>query len=103
MTFEPIPTLHTDVDEADFKYAWIITSDLIGDGSAVGVSSKSWNDDMNLPLMFRLLDDDGEVYYMGYSNDRWTERAFRPLDDYGMPNDGCTEIQYLVNDKWETL
>jgi len=52
---------------------------------------------------FRMLDDDGIVYYVGYCEDGDSEEAFNPLDDYGMPNDGCTEIQYWENGKWETL
>jgi hypothetical protein len=40
---------------------------------------------------FRMLDDDGILYYEGFSipgND------FGPLDDYGTGGAGCTEIQY---------
>lgn len=51
---------------------------------------------------FRLYDDDGNIYYEGLSDDFAT---FEPLDDYGTPNAGCTEIRYY-NDKtkeWETL
>lgn len=50
---------------------------------------------------FRLLDDDGIVYYEGVST---VAASFAPLDDYGKPNDGCTEIQYRnAAGKWETL
>lgn len=49
---------------------------------------------------FRLLDDDGEVYYIGYSSNN---SSFAPLDDYGMPNDGCTDIQYWEDGQWKSL
>lgn len=52
---------------------------------------------------FRLLDDDGEVYYEGLSTDCDSDRAFDPLDDYGTPNAGCTEIQYKRGGAWVTL
>lgn len=103
MTSSETQALCDAVDAPDFVYAWTITGDHINGGEYLNTSSKSFEKGMELPLMFRLCDDDGEVYYTGYTNDRWTERAFSPLDDFGMPNDGCTEIQFLVDDKWETL
>lgn len=55
---------------------------------------------------FRMFDDDKVLYYTGYCilPDGLTERAFDPLDDYGTPNAGATEIQYK-NEKgeWVTL
>lgn len=57
----------------------------------------------NPQFKFRLLDDDKEVYYIGFSDDCDSERAFEPLDMFGAA-DGCTEIQYLnKRGKWETL
>lgn len=52
---------------------------------------------------FRLRDDDNNPYYEGVSDDNKTEDLFAPLDDYGMPNAGCTDIQYK-NEKgeWES-
>ena len=50
---------------------------------------------------FRLLDDDGEIYCYGVSNNHDTEKLFDPLD-WGMAEFGCTEIQYYENGKWET-
>jgi hypothetical protein len=48
-------------------------------------------------VKFRLLDDDGEVYFWGFmehSDLHGTEdRAFAPLDDLGRGY-GCTELQY---------
>ncbi len=40
---------------------------------------------------FKMYDDDGECYYSGYSND---DSSFDPLDHFGMPNAGCTELKY---------
>ena len=65
---------------------------------------------------FRMYDDDGELYYTGVrtgeSDDSGygSEHGFEPLDDYGTPNAGCTEIRYLNlakstadKEEWETL
>jgi hypothetical protein len=69
---------------------------------------KHWNGDMperpqSLPYKFRMLDDDGNIYFYGESDDSASESAFAPLDDFGLPYAGCTEIQYLENGKWEPL
>ena len=88
--------------------AWHITKDWADDGDAIG----QWNarlrpENDNIEYCkklctekFRMYDDDGELYYEGYSND---SSSFQPLDDFGMPNAGCTEIKYYENGKWETL
>ena len=53
------------------------------------------------PHKFRMYDDDGELYYEGYSND---DSSFDPLDDFGMPNAGCADIRYKnKNNEFETL
>lgn len=39
---------------------------------------------------FRLLDDDGEIYFYGYSD---CDSSFAPLD-WSMPLWGCVDIQY---------
>lgn len=57
---------------------------------------------------FRLLDDDDIVYYEGYYIGPDNETEFAPLDDFGMPNSGCTSIQYREYDsdgvlQWVTL
>lgn len=50
---------------------------------------------------FRLLDDDGEIYFYGFSDNN---SSFRPLD-WAMPQWGCTEIQYRNEQtkRYETL
>lgn len=51
---------------------------------------------------FQLLDDDGELYYSGLAK---PDADFDPLDNFGMPNAGCTEIKYYSKktNSWETL
>ena len=61
----------------------------------------------SLPYEFRLLDDDGEVYFSGRCGDiaaAFEDAAFAPLD-WAEPNFGCTELQYRAvgATEWETL
>jgi len=52
---------------------------------------------------FKMYDDDGELYYSGRIIGNYS--GFEPLDDFGTPNAGCTEIKLLNSktNKWETL
>lgn len=82
---------------------WYISKDKIDDGEAVG-QYNCRKDVKNVedikPLCkekFRMSDDDGEIYYYGYSND---SSSFDPLDDFGMPNAGCTAIEYYEDGEW---
>lgn len=43
---------------------------------------------------FELYDDDEELYYSGYAKQTNDTDGFEPLDDFGMPNAGCTIIKY---------
>lgn len=59
---------------------------------------------------FRLLDDDGYVYYHGRfiddsdAEDYDGEAEFQPLDCYGTPNAGAVTIQYRdTTGAWETI
>lgn len=84
---------------------WTITNDLVDDGKKVGTASVNY-DEAKATLLkhrFRLLDDDGEIYYEGLSDDCDSQRAFAPLDDFGKGHAGCTEIQYLENGAWRRL
>ena len=72
---------------------WEITRDLIEKGRNEGITSKDWLRDVDLNFEYRLLDDDGKVYYYGISNDCNSQKAFAPLDDFGR-DAGCTAIQY---------
>ena len=95
------------------KYAWIITRDSIS-GKAGGRSATGVLGPRNAPIdlvealkagngrSFRMLDDDREVYYHGRIIVHDTagldcvgsELDFRPLDDFGTPDSGCTMIEY---------
>lgn len=111
--------------------AWIITKDLIADEedraaypdgqsnfhavNLVGPRGASEADEARLRagegVEFRLLDDDGEVYYYGRrleesDADEWYdgESELAPLDNFGAPNAGCTEQQEKNADgKWEGI
>jgi len=88
------------------SYAWIVDQDLT---TSTRVGATGGPKSHTIPPhggghKFRLLDDDGEPYYLGrFFGDPSSEEAFAPLDDFGAPNAGCTEIQYLNNGQWETL
>lgn len=94
--------------------AWIIDRDIIADPDdrvlskrgtnayAVGVHSPDWSDrlDKLATERFRMLDDDGNVYYGGRCT---RETEFEPLDDFGMPNAGCTTIEFREHGEWRVL
>lgn len=111
--------------------AWIITKDKIADDdepegsnlNAIGVVGPGIASDKDKARLlagegrkFRLLDDDGEIYYYGRQllesdcTQRYEENFFgqdsdlAPLTDFGAPNAGCTQIE-IYNDKkeWEGL
>jgi len=100
------------------QYAWKITKDLFdkdAPGNATGtIGPRNAPDELVAKLnagegvAFRLLDDDKEVYAEGRfitADDTYGgEEDFAPLEDFGTPNWGCTEIQYKNNSgAWETL
>ena len=73
-------------------YNWTITRDYIDNGAETGLTgpfNKSRHTDNETE--FRMYDDDGELYYAGKI---WGDfDGFEPLDDFGMPSAGCTEIR----------
>lgn len=84
-------------------YGWIITQDFTEDigskYSAVGRMgpadiSKKHEIMLNAGQgeLFLMKDDDGEIYYHGRIVGDYD--GFEPLDDFGMPNAGCTDIHY---------
>lgn len=95
-------------------YSWLITKDHIsrdGERNDVGTAGP-----FGMPLSaeqiqqhanaqpFRMYDDDGELYYEGLYVGEETEDLFGPLDDFGMPNAGCTSIHYQSSDgTWSPL
>lgn len=90
------------------NYGWIITKDRIAnpkefdwDKPAVGVAGPRDIAPRTLAALkdgqgwgFRLLDDDGNVYYEGRYIGPDSEEMAGPLDDFGAPNAGCTSAQY---------
>jgi len=87
-------------------YAWLITKDCVG-------CKGYWNDpepgDWNSTLTglsldeirssesgerFSMYDDDGDLCYEGIFVGDDDATGFEPLEDFGMPNAGCTEIRY---------
>ncbi len=90
------------------SYSWMISKDLIDEGEEEGTvgprhTELSAKEIKEKGHKFRMLDADDEVYYEGYYVGDFSEKAFGPLDDFGAPNAGCADIQYLKKGKWETL
>lgn len=87
--------------------AFMITKDKI-ESDAVGVIGPRGASEADVKRLkagegvrFRMLDDDQEIYYYGRrleesdaDADYYAEPEFSPLDCFGTPNAGCTEIQY---------
>lgn len=90
--------------------SYAITHDYIssaGEKSDVGIYGPShtklnFEQIVNHPKgeKFKMYDDDKELYYEGVhvGGDQ-----FEPLDCFGMPNAGCTEIHYFYNGKFQSL
>jgi len=78
-------------------YAWVIDKNYVDDFE--NVSGPSGAEKLLMDKLragdgqkFRMFDGDGELYYTGRVVGEF--EGFEPLDDYGMPNAGCTEIHY---------
>jgi hypothetical protein len=112
------------------SYAWIIGRDYLADDNLPGDTQddKGVTGPRNAPAdlisalehpikngahPFRMFDDDGELYYSGWimfaratgPADASETAAFGPLNDFGMPNAGATEIHYRTgkDGSWEQL
>lgn len=103
--------------------AWIIDRDYYADKSepapcnanAVGMTGPNMADHHVLQRLrenprygvkFRMYDDDGNLYYAGRISPKAADlNGFQPLDNFGTPNAGCTEIRYYnaATHCWETL
>ena len=83
---------------------FVITKDFGSKVEIVGPGNATLTADQILNHLeaqkFRMLDDDGEVDYYGYF---LGEDEFEPLDCYGLPNAGCTSIQYRRDGSWKAL
>lgn len=82
---------------------WWIDKDII-DGTNKEIHSwpspeHTLENKANCVHRFRLLDDDDEIYFYGWSSN---SSSFAPLDEWGVSY-GCTSIEYMENDKWEVL
>jgi hypothetical protein len=88
-------------------YGWLITRDYMADGDEgdpleVGTTGPSRYSMTAAQIEefgqeFKLVDDDGNDVYHGkfaLAPDCPGASGFEPLDDFGMPNAGCTEIHY---------
>lgn len=108
----------TDAPAGYANYGWIITEDLITED--LGSVDFPPRNDTNLlgprnisPMaraelddgegaVFRLLDDDMNVYYKGrIVGGDYT--GFEPMDDFGTPNAGCVHIEYWEGKEWRPL
>jgi hypothetical protein len=104
------------------SYGWIITTDHAPDTSAPegsNANAKGVTGPHNIsPAIearlkagegrpFQMRDDDGELYYTGRiitrPEDEQGVKDFAPLDDFGKPNAGASEIWYWINGKWTEL
>ena len=94
---------------------WIITRDHLSTPeddwpSAVGTSGPSGYEGETgtdeLPIPFKLYDDDGELYYTGRMNEAAMDcfgDGRDPLYGYGMPNAGAVRLDYKEDGSWRTL
>lgn len=81
------------------EYGWVIDEDHLGSREAMGRMGPRNIDPFWVKLLdkgagvpFTLFDDDGILYYIGRIIGNYS--GFEPLDDFGAPNAGCTEIRY---------
>ena len=87
-------------------YSWVITKDFLA--NEITSITGPRDSKMNVSKIieegeeFQMFDDDGILYYEGFITGDYD--GFEPLDDYGTPDSGCTEIRYKNKDGiWETL
>ena len=84
----------------DKQTGWIIThdhikdeNDKVGDAGTYGPGETTLTPEEieKFGRVFKIYDDDGELYYTGkiIGGD-----GFEPLEDFGTPNAGATEIRY---------
>jgi hypothetical protein len=90
-------------------YGWIITVDHIENSEKPVIGPSGISPELTAHLnknqgqKFKMYDDDGELYYSGRIIGDYS--GFEPLDDYGTPNAGCTEIKLYnsTSNEWETV
>jgi hypothetical protein len=85
---------------------WIITRDFASSENGEGNDVGKGNEEIlkrNNKTKFKMYDDDDVLYYEGFMIENGGEELFNPLDDFGMPNAGCTRIDILSNGQWEQV
>jgi hypothetical protein len=101
-----VVTDHLDGSDADVTGPWGASEERIArlrEAAAAGPERAGEYPDAE---WFQMLDDDGELYYTGVrAGESQYDDGFEPLDDFGKPNAGCTEIRYLntATGEWVTL
>ena len=91
---------------------------MVGPRNAYAIFANDWNKNSTGPLTlanmisghpsasrFRLRDDDNIPYYEGFMLLGDDGRDLAPLDDFGSPNAGCTEmeIQEIPGGPWKQV
>lgn len=87
-------------------YGWMITHDYTefdkSDVGTIGSSGTKFSKSSQIlkGKAFKMKDGDGNIVYRGRMIGNYNFDGFEPLDDFGTPNAGCTEIWYYENGKW---
>jgi hypothetical protein len=92
------------------KYEWIILKEdgepcdhVIGPNGAKRICLQDFLDYNHIVMKFRM-SCEGDYPVEGLFIGDWnSEDGFAPLDDYGMPSIGCTEIEYFSEGRWQYL
>lgn len=94
-------------------YGWVITRDVLFEkgygwemeyewkdvvGTIGGQDTTFTKEEILKGVTFRLYDDDMNLYYEGKIVGEYS--GFEPLDDFGMPDSGCTFIRYENEKLW---
>ena len=101
---EPEPEPEKETKDMS-KYYWKITGAKLALGlvSEIGTVGP-YNADETITEnkgRFRMKDGDHTIYYHGEIYGDYD--GFEPLDDFGMPNAGCTSIEYNEKGEWKQL
>jgi hypothetical protein len=88
-------------------YGWVVDKDHLDNKDVSVLGPRGISKKLESALMagegkaFRMFDDDNELYFSGRIIGDFD--GFEPLDDYGEPGFGCTDIRYIENGNWESL
>ena len=74
------------------KYAWKITYDALSKKKSGVMGPRNLDEELFLQPgeEFKMFDGDGRLYFIGTLHGEY--HGLEPLDDYGRPGFGCTEI-----------